>query len=259
MASSKRTRRILLGSGARRLSPALFSILLAIFLWGAALAGDRACAQEITLTKPILPNGEKLHVPIDLRKTWENWTSVGAGCCAMASHANCLIHWNMEDVARTLKSVTLTETGGHSPEKLDRQMRKVLQRHPGRLYFYQWHNVPDGWERIKRATREGVPVMMTWGTGKHYGGMLIYHAVTGVHVDDNYCVILDNNYPREYACVPEKEGQRRHRMGGMAWAGYLVPVGYKGRAGANADGIVIITTVSCAAILALAAAIRSRI
>ncbi len=178
-------------------------------------------ASEIITTSPVLPDGRQPNAAILNEEAVKNWTSGGSGCCVMASNVANANHLQRTDWAEEIRAVSLTENGGHTPDKLDRQFQQVREKHPD-FAWRQWHNVPDGWERVKQWSASGVPIGITWGTGQHYGMQLIYHMVSCTHADDEWVQIKDNNYPDEYSTVPEPEGKRRWEMGGLPWAVVLV-------------------------------------
>jgi len=181
-----------------------------------------ASADETITTTPTLPDGGTANAPISNKEGVKNWTSRGLGCCVIASQKANANYLDMPEVGETLKQLSLQEAGGHEPGKLERVFREAKIRHPS-FQWEQWWNQPDGWERAKAWSAQGVPLGVTWGTGQRYGYMPIAHMVSATHISDEWVQVKDNNFPEEYSTVPGPEGRRRIAMGGLEWYVALIP------------------------------------
>jgi len=177
---------------------------------------------DVEIARPTtdLPDGTPAHATFDLSRTLKNWAGTdGAGCCVMASTANNAIVLGSTDVAETIRRISSARPGGHWPEKYRDQMREVVARHPGVI----WVQDPSAdYETLRRWNELGVPLGTTYGWGRRYG-QPIAHMVSVAHVgpyDDGWCVVVDNNFPREAVLLPAPEYWRRATIGspvGRTW------------------------------------------
>jgi hypothetical protein len=69
---------------------------------------------------------------------------------------------------------------------------------------------------------QGIPIGVTYGTGRLYEYERIAHMVSLVHLDDQLAGIVDNNAPYWVAWMPRAEFARRFTLGSeYGWAFYL--------------------------------------
>lgn len=102
--------------------------------------------------------------------------------------------------------------GGYHPEKLAELVGRVM---PGEQYASY---LGSDYEVLKALSAKGYPVAVTMNTGSLYGYRPIAHMVSGVHFDDSYACIVDNNDPGRYYWMPKSEFLRRWMTGGVGWA-----------------------------------------
>lgn len=102
--------------------------------------------------------------------------------------------------------------GGYSPEKLAELVKRVM---PGERYVSY---LGDDYEVLKKLSAQGYPVAVTMSTGSLYGYRTVAHMVSGIHFDDDYACIVDNNDPGRYYWMPKQEFLRRWMTGGIGWA-----------------------------------------
>jgi len=102
--------------------------------------------------------------------------------------------------------------GGYGPEKLAHLVERVM---PGERYVSY---LGDDYEVLKKLSAQGYPVAVTMSTSSLYGYRTVAHMVSGVHFDDQYACIVDNNDPGRYYWMPKAEFMRRWVTGSIGWA-----------------------------------------
>lgn len=153
-------------------------------------------------------------IPGKLRKRNEGGSD-GAGLCVVASQV-CDGNWQamvseMANFWRAAKS----RPGGYWPGRLK---KLVGELHP-EIKYLSYEGREIDWMQIWLGY--GVPVGVTYGTGRGYQYQKISHMVSLVGLWTDYAAVIDNNFPRWVAWMPRAEFDRRFVMtGGYGW-GFL--------------------------------------
>jgi hypothetical protein len=148
--------------------------------------------------------------------------SNGAGLCVIASQkTDGTYQFEDEQYREQLRQVgAMWETakqrpGGYHPGKLKALMAEVAPSIP-----YESYEGDDiAW--MPAVLAKGIPIGVTYGTGRLYRYQPIAHMVSLVHLDDRLAGVVDNNAPHWVAWMPRREFERRFGMGGFGWAFYL--------------------------------------
>jgi hypothetical protein len=166
------------------------------------------------------PGGERFRgavanvvIPLELRQQNARGTDRGGICVVTSATTNGRYQGIGPDVDR-LFAYAQTQPGGHSPNKLERQIQHVA---PHLKYANYLGSDPEVLERLSRA---GYPIGATMNTGRLYNYMPIQHMVSLVHFDrkGNLAAVIDNNKPEVTAWMPASEFERRWSGGGSGWA-----------------------------------------
>ena len=153
-------------------------------------------------------------IPHALRKRNEGGSD-GAGLCVIASQV-CDGNWQamvaeMADFWRAAKE----RRGGYWPERLKGLVKEL---HP-EIKYLSYEGDETDWMQLWLGY--GVPVGVTYGTGRGYRYQQISHMVSLVGLWDDLAAVIDNNFPRWVAWMPRAEFDRRFTMtGGYGW-GFL--------------------------------------
>lgn len=135
-----------------------------------------------------------------------------AGLCVFAS-MTMGARWHniraLDDVIHKLKK------GGGWPEKVD----QVIKQFAPKLDYVQYEGTDPA--ILDKAMAEQRMCHVTYGYGERYKMQTIYHMVCLVHLDANWAVVLDNNFPgaAKYEWMPRAEFLKRWvHPSGQGWA-----------------------------------------
>lgn len=163
-----------------------------------------------------LYRGVRANVVIDPAIRQRNTRGIdGAGICVVASATTNGRHQGIGDEVDKLWTYAQTKPGGHSPDKLGRQIQAVAPQLKYANYLGDDSTVLD------RLSRAGYPIGATMNTGRLYRYNRIAHMVSLVHFDkqQNLAAVIDNNKPEVTAWMPATEFERRWSGGmGPGWA-----------------------------------------
>lgn len=163
------------------------------------------------LTDPVTGTRAQVRIPLELRQR----NSVGIdflGLCVIASQTTDGRQQGRAAEVAELWAAAKQRTGGYSPDKLKRLVAQVC---PGMPYLSYEGADTDG---LARILARGIPVGVTYSTGKLYGYRHIAHMVSLVHLDARRAAVIDNNKPEVVAWMPRAEFDRRFRDRGEGWA-----------------------------------------
>lgn len=111
--------------------------------------------------------------------------------------------------------VARSRPGGYWPDRLKKLVKEL---HP-EIKYLSYEGDETDWMELWLGY--GVPVGVTYGTGRGYRYEQISHMVSLVGLWDDYAAVIDNNFPRWVAWMPRPEFNRRFTMsGGYGW-GFL--------------------------------------
>jgi hypothetical protein len=154
-------------------------------------------------------------IPRSLRKKNEGGSD-GAGLCVIASQVTDGRYQQIAAQVEELWRVAKTRDGGYWPERLKRLMAEVAPDLPYKSY----EGTDVAW--MEGVLKSGIPIGVTYGTGRGYQYQQIAHMVSLVHLDSERAGIIDNNFPGFVAWMPLGEFKRRFILGSDAgWAFYL--------------------------------------
>jgi len=144
--------------------------------------------------------------------------SDGAGLCVFASISHSA-RWQDIDGLKDMMEWMRRYPGGGYPDKVDAMIERKLgpSHNLNYIHAYGERAVP----LIRRAARHGYLVCVTYGYGERYGES-INHMVNMAHLDDQWAVILDNNFPNSWEWMSPEEFKARADWGtrgaGELWA-----------------------------------------
>ena len=125
--------------------------------------------------------------------------------------------------------------GGYYSQKLDQLIASAAPN----LRYAHYHGNDYG--VLKRLSASGIPVNVTMGTGSLYNYQTVAHMVTGIHFDDRWACMVDNNAPGRYYWMPAEVFQRRWKIpAGEGWA--FSWADNRVRAGVGAIALLVILT-----------------
>jgi hypothetical protein len=151
-------------------------------------------------------------IPVDLRQRNTRGTD-GGGICVVASATTNGRYQGIGDEVQKLWEYAKTQPGGHSPQKLEAQIKRVA---PSLKYAnYLGHDAAV----LERLCGAGYPVGATMNTGRQYNYARIAHMVSLTHFnrEQNLAAVVDNNQPEVTAWMPATEFERRWSGGGSGW------------------------------------------
>lgn len=184
-------------------------------LRGAAIAGN------------VGPDGTtEVHCDLPGEFHRKNISSRGQGCCVQTSLGHSARWQNVPaliDFQKWVQEKGLS--GGAHPGLVDERIPKCCKDRGFPVVEYLQVE-GDDIEILKAACAAGRMPGVTYSrspTGR-YGGARISHMVSLVHADDNWFVILDNNYPgdKQYEWLTPDEFKKTYAPG---WAVILLPPG----------------------------------
>ncbi len=183
--------------------------------WGnAAATGDK-----ITVGGPVGPDG-KTEVTCDLpvaERMRNTGGRDGAGLCVFTSIQNAARYQNEARLVN-LQSDMRKEAGGGYPTKVDAMIAKYGK---GATYLQYEGKEPAV---LKAALASGrMPCVTYNGHDPHYAGT-IAHMVNLIHLDEQWAVVLDNNFvgAQELVWLSPQDFYRRWRGNGGGWAVVLL-------------------------------------
>jgi hypothetical protein len=142
--------------------------------------------------------------------------SDGAGLCVIASQVTDGRYQQLAAAVEALWAEAKTRPGGYYPTKLKELMAEVAPEVPYKSY----EGRETAW--MEATLRSGIPIGVTYGTGRGYDYQSIAHMVSLVHLDSEVAGVIDNNFPGYVAWMPLAEFRRRFTMpSGEGWAFYL--------------------------------------
>jgi len=165
-------------------------------------------AEAASIIDPVRDGFEvQIHLPIPLHV--KNFAVKGKGACVFTSGQ---MNANWHAYKPLYKMASKIDEGGGWPAKVD----DLLKRLAPDLPYVQYEGVdPSGMEE---ALAEGRGVCATYGYGERYDMETIYHMVFLVHLDSEWAVIIDNNFPGTWERMPRDEFLRRWKHpGGEGW------------------------------------------
>jgi len=179
----------------------------------------------------VAPDG-KVELQIDLPGSLhqKNIASSGLGCCVFRSIDHAARWANIPALQHFPEWMVQKHIpGGGYPQKVADLIPKIAKdRKMPEPDFVQVEG--NDLEILKLATATGRMPGVTYSkspTGR-YGGQRIAHMVNIVHADDQWFVVLDNNYIGEnnYEWMTPQEFLKTYSgMGGRGWAVILIPNG----------------------------------
>ena len=188
--------------------------------------GDRTAPVGASVGGPVHEDGTEIHCDLPGAYHRRNTSSWGLGNCVWTSigHSS---EWHNVDACREFAKWLTAKgiKGGGYPEKVDDLIPQIAADRglPTPAYL---NITSDDIDLLKRACQAGYMPAITYSkspTGR-YGGSKISHMVTLVHADNNWFVILDNNYPGvdAYEWVTPQEFIQTCQLGGKYWAVILL-------------------------------------
>jgi hypothetical protein len=152
-------------------------------------------------------------IPVEMRQRNTRGTD-GGGICVVASATTNGRYQGIGQDVEKLWQYAQTQPGGHSPQKLERQIMQVA---PHLKFASYLGSDPVVLERLSRA---GYPIGATMNTGRLYRYAPIAHMVSLTHFDreQGLAAVVDNNKPEVTAWMPAKEFERRWAGRGGGWA-----------------------------------------
>jgi hypothetical protein len=163
------------------------------------------------LVDPVTGTKAQVQIPLELRQRNSVGTN-GAGLCVIASQVTDGRKQERPAEVQGLWDTAKRRWGGYSPPKLKSLVAEVCPELP---YLSYEGADTDGLERL---TRQGIPIGVTYSTGKLYGYRHIAHMVSLIHLDSARAAVIDNNKPEVVAWMPRAEFDRRFRDRGEGWA-----------------------------------------
>lgn len=155
--------------------------------------------------------------------------SDGAGLCVFTSISHSA-RWQRVDVLENFQAWMKQYPGGGWPDKTAQKIAQLAkERGVTPPPFIQVEGGREVLEILKAAIDSGRMPAVTYSfspTGR-YGGKKIAHMVSLVHLDEQYAVILDNNFPGEatYEWCSIDEFLRSFTGGRSGWAVILLDSG----------------------------------
>lgn len=154
-------------------------------------------------------------IPRELRQK-NTGGSDGAGLCVIASQVTDGRWQALTAAVERLWAVAKTRPGGYYPSKL----KALMAEHAPEVPYKSYEGTDVAW--MEGVLKTGIPIGVTYGTGRGYRYQRIAHMVSLVHLDTRATGIIDNNFPGFVAWMPLAEFQRRFILGADAgWAFYL--------------------------------------
>lgn len=154
-------------------------------------------------------------IPRNLRQK-NTGGSDGAGLCVIASQVTDGNHQGLMAAVEKLWAVAKTRPGGYYPGKL----KALMAEHAPDVPYKSYEGADVAW--MEGVLKTGIPIGVTYGTGRGYQYQQIAHMVSLVHLDSKATGIIDNNFPGFVAWMPTSEFARRFVLGpGDGWAFYL--------------------------------------
>lgn len=160
-------------------------------------------------------------IPNDLHQK-NTGGSDGAGLCVFASMRHSGLWQNNELFAGIFQWMKKHPGGGY-PSKVDAMLKRYAGETGKPIPDYVQSESGD-LEILKLACKTGRMPGVTYGyspTGR-YGGKSIAHMVSLVHADNNWFVILDNNYPGSFEWMTPEQFKKVYMHGGGGWAVILL-------------------------------------
>lgn len=133
----------------------------------------------------------------------------GAGLCVFTS-IEYAARWQNEARLWDLQAKMRSEPGGGYPQKVDTMLAKYGK---GVEYI---QDTSGNLALLRAAIESGrMPGVTYGGSDPHYGGY-VAHMVNLVHLDDEWAVISDNNFPgdNQYVWMSVAEFEKRWKAGG---------------------------------------------
>lgn len=154
-------------------------------------------------------------IPVEMRKKNEGGTD-GAGLCVIASQVTDSNWQQIGEVGATLWKTAKQRRGGYWPERLKELMAELAPEIP----YQSYEGRDTTW--MEHQLQSGIPIGVTYGTGRGYEYQQIAHMVSLVHLDSEWGAVVDNNFPGFVAWMPRAEFDRRFVLGiGEGWAFYF--------------------------------------
>lgn len=145
----------------------------------------------------------------------------GAGLCVFTS-IEYAARWQNEERLKDFQEKMRREPGGGYPQKVDAMIAKYS---PGVQYI---QDTSGNLEILRAAIKSGrMPGVTYGGSDPHYSGY-VAHMVSLVHLDNEWAVISDNNFPQDnqHVWMSVAEFERRWKAGGGGgWSVILLSPG----------------------------------
>ncbi len=143
--------------------------------------------------------------------------SDGAGLCVYASARHTGL-WQDDAAFRGLFEYMKTQPGGSYPEKFDKTLKAYCAKAHLPVPNYVQIENPNDYDLLKLACKNGLMPGVTYSfspTGR-YGGKKIAHMVSLPGADDQWAVVLDNNYVGTFEWDTVSDFKKAHAPN--AWA-----------------------------------------
>lgn len=173
---------------------------------------------------PKHPDGTEIACDLPTDQHCRNVSSKRQGCCVQTS-INHSARWQnvpaLIDFQKWVQEKGLP--GGAWPGAVDERIPACAKDRGYPVPDYMQYEGTDTHFLIEACKAGRMPgVTYNYSPTGRYGGERIAHMVTLVHADDNWFVILDNNYPGSYEWLPPGVFQAVWTGGRNGWAVFLL-------------------------------------
>ena len=187
-------------------------------------ASSSAVAAVVT-TSPVAPDGTPVQCDLPVKLMMKNRGGTdGAGLC-VATSIQGAARWQNVEMAFDLQAFAAKQRGGAYPAKVDQYFKDVAKLKGDDVPRYLNLETKDiEIMRVALSTGRMVSCTYSFSPSKRYGGAIIAHMVSLVHLDHKWACVADNNFVGTYEWMGIDDFKKTFAYRGNGWCViFLVP------------------------------------